>query len=236
MAIYTATFTLIGNDLGNLPSYYDTYVYDINGSYQYIGSGGGGIAQPTFIEWLDYYTNNLSSTLNGTVTYTLDGPGTWNAGVDTFVTITYTNTNYLGYDAFPYWIQLSTEDYQYFFNIQKVTAPAIPTICNTCQLIQLTQCGDDNFYLDLGLADGSYTAYYTDNTSGVVWEQGTNSNDSLGGLLVYQWFATAGMFNQYSFYTMTLRDSNGDAVSWVVNDVEYTCATLTFKVTVNVTD
>jgi hypothetical protein len=100
----------------------------------------------------------------------------------------------------------------------------------------LFECGDDDFRLDLGLADGSYTAFYTDNTSGVIWEQGTNSNASAGGLSVYQWNATAGMFNQYSFYTMTLRDSNGDNVSWIVDGTEYTCATLTFKVTVNVTD
>jgi hypothetical protein len=131
-------------------------------------------------------------------------------------------------------IVIQTEDN--YYPAAFATGDALPTLCNTCQFIQLTQCGDENFYLDLGLADGSYTAYYTDNTSGVVWEQGTYSSAVQGGLSVYQWFATAGMFNQYSFYTLTLVDSDGDAVSWVVDGVEYTCATLTFKTTVNVTD
>ena len=118
----------------------------------------------------------------------------------------------------------------------EAAVPAVPTLCNTCQFIQLTQCGTDSFHLDLGLADGNYTAYYADNTSGVMWEQGTFSNQSQGGLYMYQWSATAGMFNQYSFYTLTIRDLAGNPVSWIVDNVEYTCATLTFKTSVNVTD
>ena len=85
-------------------------------------------------------------------------------------------------------------------------------------------------------ADGPYTAYYADNTSGVIWEQGTYSSTAQGGLSMYQWQATSGMFNEFSFYTLTIRDTNGDAVSWIVNGIEYNCATLTFKKTVNVTD
>jgi hypothetical protein len=233
MATTIGTLTIKGDDLGNLANYADAYIYTSNNQ---IASIGNSFLTPgTLVDNLDEYITNLNSSFTGTFSYTLDGPGVWNGGTDTIVTITYTDMLSSSLPIIPYFFIFITEDYQYAL-VWEATAPAVPTLCNTCQLIQLTQCGDDDFRLDLGLPDGSYTAFYTDNTSGVIWEQGTNSNDSLGGLQVYQWFATAGMFNQYSFYTLTLRDSDGDPVSWVVNDVEYTCATLTFKVTVNVTD
>jgi hypothetical protein len=233
MATTIGTLTIKGDDLGNLANYVDGYIYTSNNQIQSLTNS---ILTPgTLVDNLDEYITSINGSYTGTFTYTLDGPGVWNGGTDTIVTITYTDMLSSGLPVIPYFFVLITEDYQYA-TVWEATDPAVPTLCNTCQLIQLTQCGDDDFRLDLGLADGSYTAFYTDNTSGVIWEQGTNSNDSLGGLQVYQWFATAGMFNQYSFYTLTLRDDNGDPVSWVVNDVEYTCATLTFKVTVNVTD
>jgi hypothetical protein len=233
MATTIGTLTIKGDDLGNLASYVDGYIYTSNNQIQSIGDV---ILTPgTLVDNLDEYITSINGNYTGTFTYTLDGPGVWNGGTDTIVTITYTDMLSSGLPVIPYFFILITEDYQYA-TVWEATAPAVPTLCNTCQVIQLFECGDDDFRLDLGLADGSYTAFYTDNTSGVIWEQGTSSNASAGGLSVYQWFATAGMFNQYSFYTLTLRDSNGDPVSWVVNDVEYTCATLTFKVTVNVTD
>jgi len=231
MATQTGTFTLRGNDLGNLPSYANEVIFAIDNSWAGTGTGTLGTS---FIDCLDGYAAYIAGN-GGTMTYTIDSPGTWNAGTDTIVTITISNFDSESGELLHYSLLFITEDYTYPV-VWEATAPAVPTLCNTCQLIQLTQCGDDSFYLDLGLADGNYTAYYTDNTSGVIWEQGTYSNASQGGLSVYQWSATAGMFNQYSFYTLTIVDTNGDAVSWIVNDVEYTCATLTFKVTVNVTD
>jgi hypothetical protein len=232
MATTTGTFTVKGNDLGNLPAYIDISIYSSNAqiayTFNYNGSG-------TLVSILNNYINDLNINYSGTFSYTLDGPGVWNGGTDTIVKITYTDMLLSGLEIIPYYLVLSTEDYQYAA-LWSYNAPAVPTLCNTCQMIQLNQCGDENFRLDLGLADGSYTAFYTDNTSGVLWEQGTYSDQALGGLNVYQWQATAGMFNQYSFYTMTLRDSNGDSVSWVVDGAEYTCATLTFRTTVNVTD
>ena len=233
MATTIGTLTIKGDDLGNLANYFDGYIYTSNNQIAFFGNTILGTG--TLVDNLDFYIATISSLFTGTFSYTLDGPGVWNGGTDTIVTITYSDMLLTGLPVIPYFFVLITEDYQYA-TVWEATAPAVPTLCNTCQVIQLFECGDDDFRLDLGLADGSYTAFYTDNTSGVIWEQGTNSNDSLGGLLVYQWFATAGMFNQYSFYTLTIVDSDGDAVSWIVNDVEYTCATLTFKVTVNVTD
>jgi len=232
MATTIGTFTVQGNDLGNLPSYADAYIYA--SSNEFAGAGLGGFTPGTLVQVLDQYVALVVGT-GGTMTYSFSGPGVWNGGTDTIVTISISDYAISpGPEQIPYYLVFQTEDYTYPVIWQP--AAVTPVLCNTCQLIQLTQCGDDNFYLDLGLADGSYTAYYTDNTSGVIWEQGTYSNASQGGLSVYQWSATAGMFNQYSFYTLTIVDSDGDAVSWVVNDVEYTCATLTFKVTVNVTD
>ena len=234
MATYTGTFTIKGNDLGNLPYYYDLYVKDIAGKYEQVNGGNGGQWIADLNLWLTDYCNTLMIAYGGTASYTYTGPGGWNAGTDTDYTITWTGLTNVGSDVIPYFFILSTEDYTYTVKISEVGA--VTTVCNECQFIQLTQCGDESFALDLGLPDGPYTAYYTDNTSGVVWEQGTYSSTAQGGLAMYQWDATIGMFNNYSLYTLTIRDTNGDAVSWIVNGIEYNCATITFKTTVNVTD
>lgn len=232
MATTIGTFTIKGNDLGNLASsYYITVTTDTWTP----GFGGGGGLNPSYniSVMLDSFISLFDSFFGAnSITYTLDGPNTWNSGTDTIVTLTF-NWVYAGTDYTPYDVQFTTEDYSYAVKWQTST-PVTPTICNTCQFIQLNQCGTNDFYLPLGLPDGNYTAYYTDNTSGVVWEQGTYSAE--GGLYMYQWNATEGMFNPYSFYTLTLTDNSGNPVSWTIDGVEYTCSTLTFRTTVNVTD
>jgi hypothetical protein len=222
MATYTTSITINGDELGNTPLWF---------MYSSTVNGYGTVLTPnaTLFNWGDQIIAEALSVFGYTMTYQISGPTTLNTGTDSIMTFFIVDSTDI-----PLFINIQTEEY--FYPAIFLSTDALPKLCNTCQLIQLSECGDENFRLDLGLADGSYTAFYTDNTSGVIWEQGTNSNDSLGGLLVYQWQATAGMFNQYSFYTMTVRDSNGDNVSWVVDGTEYTCATLTFKVTVNVTD
>lgn len=222
MATYTTSITINGNELGNVPSWY-MFTSTVN------GNGDNLTPNATLINWCDQIVADGLSLFGYTMTYSISGPTTLNTGTDSIITF-----NVIDPTTIPIMIVIQTEDE--YYPAAFATGACVPTLCNTCQFIQLTQCGDDDFRIDLGLADGSYTAFYADNTSGVIWEQGTNSNDSLGGLLVYQWNATAGMFNQYSFYTLTIQDTNGDSVSWVVDGVEYTCATLTFKVTVNVTD
>lgn len=157
------------------------------------------------------------------------GSGLWGSG-DSIVTWTLVDPT-----SDTSLIVISDEGGKYY-HVNFITEVAAPSICNSCQFIQLNQCGTDDFRLDLGLPDGNYTAYYTDNTSGVMYEQGTYSSEAQGGLAMYQWFATAGMFNPYSFYTMTLEDNTGAPVSWTIDGIEYTCATLTFRTTVNITD
>jgi hypothetical protein len=232
MATTIGTFTIKGDDLGNLPSYNAGFIYASSNEF---AAGGIGVFTPgTLVQNLDDYVALVVSS-GGTMTYSFSGPGVWNGGTDTIVTISISDyATSPGPEQIHYYLFFITEDYIYPVIWQ--TAAVTPTLCNECQFIQLNQCGDENFRLDLGLADGSYTAFYTDNTSGVIWEQGTYSDTAQGGIQVYQWQATAGMFNQYSFYTMTIKDTNGDAVSWVVDGAEYTCATLTFRTTVNVTD
>ena len=222
MATYYTSITINGNEVGNVPSWY-MFTSTVN------GNGDTLTPNDTLLTWGDQIIADGLAIFGYTMTYQISGPTTLNTGTDSIMTFFIIDP----IDT-PILFAIQTEDNYYAAAF--VSEATQPTLCNTCQFIQLTQCGDDDFRIDLGLPDGSYTAYYTDNTSGVIWEQGTNSNDSLGGLLVYQWNATAGMFNQYSFYTLTIQDSNEDPVSWVVDGVEYSCATLTFKVTVNVTD
>ena len=235
MATTIGTFTIKGNDLGNYAN--AAWVFVITDTWTPNISGGGGILNnSTISSMLDEFIANAVTPFYGAgaATYTLDGPSTWNSGTDTIVTMTF-NLVYNGEDYSPLYVQFSTEDYNYALKFQYET-PVTPTLCNSCQFIQLTQCGNENFFLDLGLTDGGYIAYYTDNTSGVVWEQGTYSSQAQGGLSMYQWSATEGMFNPYSFYTMTLTDNIGTPVSWTIDGIEYNCATLTFRTTVNVTD
>ena len=229
MATTIGTLTIKGNDLGNLPSYYDMYLFVSNN--QYSGAGGGTLAPGTLSQVLDQYATSIQGG-GGTMTYSYNGPGVWNGGTDTIVTITI--SNYATPEMIPYYLVFQTEDYTYAVLWQ--TSQAEPTVCNDCQFIQLNQCGADDFRLDLGLPDGNYTAFYFDNTSQIVYEQGTYSSQAQGGLSMYQWNATVGMFNPYSFYTLTIHDNNGAPVSWTIDGVEYTCATLTFKTTVNITD
>mgnify|MGYP001450349420 FL=1 len=222
MATYTTSITINGNELGNLPSWY-MFTSTVN------GNGDNLTPNATLINWCDQIVADGLSLFGYTMTYSLSGPTTLNTGTDSIITF-----NVIDPTTIPIMIVIQTEDE--YYPAAFATGACVPTLCNTCQMIQLTQCGDENFRLDLGLADGNYTAFYLDNTSGVLYEQGTYSNDSLGGLLVYQWSATAGIFNQFSFYTMTIEDTNGDAVNWTVDDIEFTCATLTFRTTVNITD
>jgi hypothetical protein len=222
MATYTTSITIKGNELGNLP-YWFMYTTAIN------GNGANLTPNASLINWGDQIIADGLSLFGYTITYSISGPTTLNTGTDSIITF-----NVINPVDVPVMIVIQTEDNYYPGAF--ATGAALPTLCNTCQFIQLTQCGTDRFHLDLNLADGNYTAYYADNTSGVMWEQGTYSNQSQGGLYMYQWSATAGMFNQYSFYTLTIRDLGGNPVSWIVDNIEYTCATLTFKTTVNVTD
>ena len=222
MATYTTSITINGNELGNVPSWY-MFTSTVN------GNGVNLTPNATLINWCDQIVADGLSLFGYTMTYSISGPTTLNTGTDSIITF-----NVIDPTTIPIMIVIQTEDE--YYPAAFATGACVPTLCNTCQMIQLTQCGDENFRLDLGLADGNYTAFYLDNTSGVLYEQGTYSNDSLGGLLVYQWMATAGIFNQFSFYTMTIEDTNGDAVNWTVDNIEYTCATLTFRTTVNITD
>lgn len=216
MATYTGTFTIDATDNGNLSSYsmYIASAYSTNNNMN----------NNVLSQDMDMMQIAFDSFFGGTSSYSFSGGTDWLQA--TTVTWTIVNPTFA-----PLFIYITTENFYYAMSFQ---AQAEPTVCNSCQFIQLNQCGTDDFYLPLGLPDGNYTAYYTDNTSGVIWEQGTYSAE--GGLYMYQWFATAGMFNQYSFYTLTVRDGAGDIMSWTIDGIEYSCATITFKTTVNITD
>jgi hypothetical protein len=179
------------------------------------------------IDDMDAMQIGLQSLYGGTVSYTFSVASTW---LDASIV----NWTFDSPTLVPTFIYVTTEDFYYAISFQSQVIT--PTVCNDCQFIQLNQCGADDFRLDLGLPDGSYTAFYFDNTSQIVYEQGTYSDSAQGGLSMYQWNATVGMFNPYSFYTLTIHDNNGAPISWTVDGVEYSCATLTFKTTVNITD
>lgn len=219
MATTTGTITFLAADTGtsaNYSIYSTTYTTGVFASGPLLNDLITDIAADLILQ------SGASS-----CSFNVVGSGIWGSGNST---VTWTLVDPTSDTSL---IVISDEGGQYY-HVNFITEAAAPSICNSCQFIQLSQCGTDSFYLDLGLPDGNYTAYYTDNTSGVMWEQGTFSGES--GLSMYQWSATEGMFNPYSFYTLTLEDSNGDPVSWTIDGVEYTCATLTFKTTVNITD
>lgn len=221
MATLTASITFLAADTGasaNYSIYSTTYTTGVFASGPLLNDLITDIAADLIIQ------SGASS-----CSFNVSGSGIWGSGNST---VTWTLVDPTSDTSL---IVISDEGGQYY-HVNFIAEAAAPSICNSCQFIQLSQCGTDSFYLNLGLPDGNYTAYYTDNTSGVMWEQGTYSSQIAGGLSMYQWSATEGMFNPYSFYTMTLEDNTGAPVSWTIDGVEYTCATLTFKTTVNITD
>lgn len=219
MATLTGTITLLAADTGasaNFSIYSTTYTTGVFASGPLMNNLITDIASELIIQ----------SGASG-CSFNVVGSGIWGSGDST---VTWTLVDPTSDTSL---IVISDEGGKYY-HVNFITEAVTPRLCNDCQFIQLTQCGTDSFYLNLGLPNGIYTTYWADNTSGVMWEQGTYSGE--GGLSVYQWNATAGMFNTYSFYTLTIKDSTGAPVSWTVDGVEYNCATVTFKTTVNVTD
>lgn len=95
--------------------------------------------------------------------------------------------------------------------------------CQTCQSITLIDC--DSIELNIELVDDDYIVTIHDNQSGVDYTQRVQWTLGVG---TWNGTNTAGIFNPYTIYTITLTDTAGTPVSWSVGSNEYSCATMTF--------
>lgn len=96
-------------------------------------------------------------------------------------------------------------------------------VCTTCEDATLPDCQEPVFSVDV--AAGTYTATITDAQSGHVY---TQTVTIAGGEFTWDTTSSEGVFTPFSVYTMSLTDSNGDPVSWVVGTNEYDCIRFTF--------
>jgi hypothetical protein len=97
------------------------------------------------------------------------------------------------------------------------------TVCTTCEDATLPNCEEPVFTVDV--VAGNYTATITDSQSGHVYTQDVVVAD---GEFTWDTTSSEGVFTPFSVYTMSLVDSNGDPVSWVVGTTEYDCVRFTF--------
>ena len=87
----------------------------------------------------------------------------------------------------------------------------------------MDNCG--NVIFEAAIPDGTYEVQIEDHQSGITYMQDIEFTGSQG---TWDQTNTAGVFTPFSTYTVTILDDNGDPVSWVDGDAEYTCMRLTF--------
>lgn len=97
------------------------------------------------------------------------------------------------------------------------------TVCTTCEEDTLPNCEEPVF--DVDVVAGTYTATITDGQSGHVYTQTVTVAD---GQFTWDTTSSEGVFTPFSVYTLSMTDSNGDPVSWVVGATEYDCIRFTF--------
>lgn len=96
-------------------------------------------------------------------------------------------------------------------------------VCTTCEDATLPNCEEPVFSVDV--EGGTYTATITDAQSGHVYTQTVTIAD---GEFTWDTTSSEGVFTPFSVYTLSLTDSNGDPVSWVVGTNQYDCVRFTF--------
>lgn len=233
MATTTGTLTIKGDDYGNIPSFYDMY---INAStYEYEAAGGGTLAAGTLSDVLDQYASLISSG-GGTMTYTLDGPGTWNAGTDTIVTITISNfAPNAGPEVKPYFLVFQTESYTY----PVVWQCASTTVCEGAYEVTLTAC-QSNYVIPSGLTPNSNYYFAIETNRGKRYVQSVSTNGS-GDVQLWsgapefpEGFFTPEMFT----YTCKAYTDSAltNQVQFTIDNVVYNTINLKFIYTIIVSD
>ena len=166
MATTIGTFTIKGNDIGNLPNYYDMYVLVSNN--EYITASGGGFTPGTLTEVLDQYVASIQSG-GGTITYSYNGPGVWNGGTDTIVTMTI--SNFGSPEVVPYYLIFQTEDFIY----PVVWESSTTTVCEGGYEVTLTAC-ENNYVIPSGLIPSSTYYFAIETNRGKRYVQAVSTN------------------------------------------------------------
>ena len=167
MATTIGTLTIKGNDLGNLPNYYDMYI--LASTNEYSGAGTGMFTPGTLSEVLDQYVSYIQSG-GGTMTYSYNGPGVWNGGTDTTVTITI--SNFGSPETIPYYLVIQTEDYTNPVIWQSATTT---TVCEGAYEVTLTAC-ENNYVIPSGLIPSSTYYFVIETNRGKRYVQAVSTN------------------------------------------------------------
>lgn len=235
MATTIGTLTIKGNDLGNYAT--GAWGFLITNTWSPFSSGGGGFNNSyTISAMLDEFISVAITPFYGVgaVTYTLDGPSTWNSGTDTKVTMTF-NLVYNGEDNSPLYIQYVTADYSYAFKFQYET----PTVCLNPYELTLTAC-QSNYVIPSGLIP-SITYYFAIETNrGKRYVQAVSTNGS-GDILLWsgapefpEGFFTPEMFT----YTCKAYTDSAltNQVQFTIDNIIYNTINLKFINTIIVSD
>lgn len=114
------------------------------------------------------------------------------------------------------------------------TPPSVDTTpCDICYDITSDPCGDEIYLPGLD-ADATYTLTFTDNNSQVNYTY-TVVTDGSGEATIVIGDFPVGAFSNYSNYTVTILDENGDPAQVTIGYTTYDCYNLVFTPSTNVT-
>lgn len=112
--------------------------------------------------------------------------------------------------------------------------PSVDTTpCDICYDITSDPCGDEIYLPGLD-ADATYTLTFTDNNSQVNYTYTVVTDGSGEATIVIADFPV-GAFSNYSNYTVTILDENGDPAQVTIGYTTYDCYNLVFTPSTNVT-
>jgi len=100
-----------------------------------------------------------------------------------------------------------------------------PELCADCQDVSIAYC-DGNVEFTIPVEDGTYVVAVEDHNNENFYTQTIVAVD---GVLEWDMTNTAYLFTPFSYYTITLVDSNDNPVSWTTGTIEYNCLRVSFK-------
>jgi hypothetical protein len=101
--------------------------------------------------------------------------------------------------------------------------------CETCEDLSLIYC-DGNIQFNIPVVDGTYTVVLVDHNTNRTYSQVITSS---GEILEWDITNNQDIFMPFTYYTLTLLDENDDVVSWVNNNLEYSCIRIEFVYSTN---
>lgn len=209
----------------------DTDTFDTQRTYidfWQIGSGVGGYLGTGFLSLLESYFDALCQTHQGVYSTT-----SVQQGNNTIYTVSLTlnqDMNLLGEYVT---VAFFSDEGGSVAGFQ-ISSPSVDTTpCDICYDITSDPCADEIYLPGLD-ADATYTLTFTDNNSQVNYTYTVVTDGSGEATIVIADFPV-GAFSNYSNYTVTILDENGDPAQVTIGYTTYDCYNLVFTPSTNVT-